>query len=37
MEYILLLLILVFGYLFVHEKVEERKKIPFCDTYSKLK
>lgn len=37
MEYILLSLGLLFSYLYVVEKIEEKKKIPFSDTYSKLK
>lgn len=36
MEYFLILIVLFIGYIFISEKMEQKKKIPFTDTLSKI-
>jgi len=36
MEYIIISILLIVSYLFISEKVQEKKKMPFTDTLSKI-
>lgn len=36
MEYLLIAIVLITGYIFISEKLEQKKKMPFTDTLSKI-